>query len=95
MYPAVINHPSEADNIRRVARAHFGGVSDDDLPVTASEDFSFFIQNKPGSFFCLGTKRKEDETLHSNTYDSNDSALATGAMFWIRLVEDRLKVKLI
>jgi hypothetical protein len=43
MYPAVINHPAEADNIRRVARAHFGGVSDKELPVTASEDFSFFI----------------------------------------------------
>ena len=43
MYPAVINHPAEADNIRRVARAHFGGVSDEELPVTASEDFSFFI----------------------------------------------------
>lgn len=80
--------------MRRVAINYFGGVSDEDLPVTASEDFSYFLQEKPGAFFCLGTKRKEDETLHSSTYDFNDSCLATGALFWVKLVEDRLSVHL-
>lgn len=94
LYPAVINHPKEAGFVRRVAIKHFGGVTDEDLPVTASEDFSYFLENKPGAFFCLGTKRKEDETLHSSTYDFNDSCLATGALFWVRLVEDRLNVTL-
>lgn len=72
MYPPVINHPALAEHVKRVAKKHFGGVSDEELPVTASEDFSFFIQKTPGAFFCLGSKRKEDETLHSNTYDFND-----------------------
>lgn len=95
MYPSVINHTTEADHVRRVAINHFGGVSDEGLPVTASEDFSFFLQEKPGAFFVLGTWRKNDESLHSSTYDFNDKVLATGALFWIRLVEDRLNVKLI
>jgi hippurate hydrolase len=63
--------------------------------VTASEDFSFFLLEKPGAFFCLGTWRKDDESLHSSTYDFNDKVLATGALFWIRLVENRLNVKLL
>jgi len=95
MYPPVVNHAVEVENVRRVAKKHFGGVTDEDLPLTASEDFSFFLQEKPGAFFCLGTKRKEDETLHSSTYDFNDSVLATGALFWVHLVEDRLNIKII
>ena len=94
LYPATVNHAAQTEYVKRVADASFGGASDEDLPVTASEDFSYFLENKPGAFFCLGTKRKEDETLHSSTYDFNDSCLATGALFWVRLVEDRLNVSL-
>jgi len=81
--------------VRRVADKHFGGASEEDLPVTASEDFSYFLMEKPGAFFCLGTMRREDETLHTSTYDFNDRCLATGALFWVRLTEDRLKCNLI
>jgi hippurate hydrolase len=95
MYPPVINHATEAGHVRRVADAHFGGHSEEDLPVTASEDFAFFLHKTPGAFFCLGTKRKENETLHSSTYDFNDEMLASGAMFWVRLIEDRMNLKLL
>jgi hippurate hydrolase len=94
LYPATVNHKTEVAHIRRVADNGFGGASEEDLPVTASEDFSFFLNEKPGAFFCLGTKRKEDETLHSSTYDFNDTCTATGALFWIRLAEDRLQFKI-
>ena len=81
--------------IKRVANTHFGGISNEDLPVTAAEDFSYFLQEKPGAFFTLGTMRKENENLHSSTYDFNDKCLATGGLFWVRLTEDRFGVKLI
>ena len=95
LYPATVNHDAQTEFVRRVAERGFGGASDEDLPITASEDFSYFLLEKPGAFFCLGTKRKEDETLHSSTYDFNDSCLATGGLFWVRLVEDRLGVTLL
>ena len=94
-YPATINHDGPVDCIRRVAEKGFGGASEEDLPITASEDFSYFLLEKPGAFFCLGTKRKEDETLHSSTYDFNDTCLATGGLFWVKLAEDRLGVNLL
>ena len=91
LYPAVVNHAEPTETVKRVAENGFGSPSEEDLPLTAGEDFSYFLLEKPGAFFCLGTKRKEDETLHSNTYDFNDSVLSTGGLFWVRLVEDSFR----
>jgi len=95
MYPATVNHTLGYEVCKRVATRGFGGHSEEDLPMTPSEDFSYFLLEKPGAFWLLGTMRKEDETLHTSTYDFNDTCLATGGLFWIRIVEDRLGVKLI
>ena len=98
-YPAVINHPKETSHIKRLAIKWFGAqhFSEEDLPISASEDFSYFLQEKPGCFFALGTMKPgtEPRTLHSSDYDFNDDLVATGAYFWLRLVEDRLSVNLL
>ena len=59
LYPAVINHVTETGHIKRLATKWFGPehFSEEDLPISASEDFSFFLQQKPGCFFALGTKK--------------------------------------
>ena len=56
-YPSVINHETETQHIKRLAIKWFGPehFSEEDLPITASEDFSYFLQEKPGCFFVLGT----------------------------------------
>ena len=98
-YPAVINHEKETDHVKRLATKWFGPqhVSEDDLPITASEDFSYFLQERPGCFFALGTLKpgQTPKTLHTSDYNFNDDMLATGAYFWVRLIEDRLGVKLL
>ncbi len=68
----------------------------EDLPLSASEDFSFFLKEKPGCFFALGTLKPGNKiyTLHSSDYNFNDDMVATGGYFWVKLVEDRLDVKL-
>ncbi len=45
----------------------------------------------------LGTMKKGEEvkTLHTATYDYNDNLVASGGYFYVRLVEDRLGVKII
>ena len=98
-YPSVVNHPTEAEHVRRLALKWFGPqhVTDEDLPMTVSEDFSYFLLEKPGCFFMLGTLKEGDEpiTLHTNTYNFNDDMLASGGYFWVRIIEDRLNVKLL
>ena len=97
-YPATINHPTESEHIRRVATKWFGPehVTEEDLPLAASEDFAYFLHKKPGSFFMLGTQKPGDKPggLHTSDYNFNDDVLASGGYFWVRLIEDRLNVKI-
>ena len=59
MYPAVINPEKETENVIRLAKKWFGedNFSQDELPFSGSEDFSFFLKEKPGCFFFLGTMK--------------------------------------
>ena len=44
-YPPVINHKEAVDVVRRLCKAHIGEehLSEDDLPLSASEDYSYFL----------------------------------------------------
>ena len=99
LYPEVWNHHTETQHVKRLATKWFGPehVSEGDLPITASEDFSYFLQEKPGCFFALGTMKpgSKPRGLHTSDYDFNDDMVATGGYFWVRLVEDRLAVSLL
>ena len=59
-YPAVINHEKETNHIIRLAKTHFGEAhfSSDELPLSAGEDFSYFLQERPGCFYALGTMKE-------------------------------------
>jgi len=97
MYPAVVNHPEEARVAAAVMRAVAGANSvDENVPRSmASEDFSFFLQRKPGCYAFLGNGRlrttpagsdRQSYQLHSPLYDFNDEILLTGVTYWVELV---------
>lgn len=99
LYPAVINHPTETSHVVRLAETYLGKhlVMEEGLPLTASEDFSFFLEKKPGCFYMLGIMKPTEtvvKTLHTSTYDFNDDMIAYGGYFYVRIIEDRLKVKI-
>ena len=58
LYPPTVNHAKEADHIKRLAIQWFGEdhFSTDELPLTPSEDFSYFLEKRPGAFFMLGSE---------------------------------------
>ena len=60
-------------------------VKSDDLPIPASEDFSFFLEKKPGCFFFLGTGKFES-FLHTSNFDYNDDMIGYGAVIWAKWV---------
>ena len=97
-FPQVVNHSKETQHVKRLATKWFGPqhVSEDDLPLTASEDFAYYLQERPGCFFALGTWKpnQKKKTLHASDYDFNDDMVATGGYFWVRLIEDRLGVEI-
>ena len=54
-YPAVINHATETDHVRRSAARVVGtdGVIEM-APLMVGEDFAYYMQHVPGSFFFTG-----------------------------------------
>ncbi|MDZ7777568.1 MAG: hypothetical protein U5L09_19120 [Bacteroidales bacterium] len=58
-----------------------------DYRMTA-EDFAYFSQKVPSTFYRLGVRNEEKgiiSSLHSNTFDIDESSLitSTGTMSWI------------
>ena len=87
MYPVTVNHAREAAFAAEVARDISGTERVDEraLPRMGGEDFSFMLEERPGAFVFLGTGPGNE--LHHSAYRFNDNVLATGASFWVRLVE--------
>jgi hippurate hydrolase len=102
-YPPTINHVAETE----FARELLGEVVGPDNvlefePTMGAEDFSFFLQQKPGCYFLIGngdgTHREGGHgmgpcMLHNPSYDFNDDLIPLGATAWVRLAEKWLAAK--
>lgn len=86
-FPALINHRAETAFARDVALSSFEleRVEAGFRPRTASEDFAFMLQEKPGSYLFVGNG--DSAPLHSAHYDFNDAIIAPAARYWVRLIE--------
>ncbi len=86
-FPALVNHAEETEFARNVALQALGSaaVEADFRPRTASEDFAFLLQAKPGSYLFVGNG--DSAPLHSARYDFNDAIIAPAARYWVRLAE--------
>ncbi|CAM5379628.1 amidohydrolase [Mycolicibacterium aubagnense] len=89
-YSTLVNHERETTFARQVASRHFGEprLETDFRPITASEDFAFMLQERPGSYLFIGNGDSAD--LHSPRYDFNDDILIDAARYWVHLVQDYL-----
>ncbi|MCP4789909.1 MAG: amidohydrolase [Gammaproteobacteria bacterium] len=99
-YPATVNHVEQTQHAKRVAEQVVGAervVSF--VPTMGSEDFSFFLQAKPGCYLMIGNGDGEHRdsghglgpcALHNPSYDFNDGILTVAASLWVALVRDRL-----
>jgi hippurate hydrolase len=96
-YPPTVNHPGETDFVRAVLSDFVGsGNVHEFTPTMGAEDFSYFLQKKPGCYFLIGNgdggHRAADHgggpcMLHNPSYDFNDELIPVGATMWARLVE--------
>ena len=90
-YPVLVNTPGETEVAREVALALVGAdnVVLQTEPLTASEDFAFFLEKVPGCFINIGNGVGSVGgcMVHNAGYDFNDRILSTGATYWVKLVE--------
>jgi amidohydrolase len=99
-YPPTINHPAETEFARQVMKALVGEARVHEFdPTMGAEDFSFFLQEKPGAYFVIGNGDGHHREgghglgpcmLHNPSYDFNDALIPVGATLWVRLAEQWL-----
>jgi amidohydrolase len=89
-FPATVNHEAETE-LAAAAAARVAGdakVRRDIPPSMGSEDFSYMLEARPGSYIWMGNARTDGGCfLHNPNYDFNDEALGWGASYWATLVE--------
>ncbi|POR46900.1 hippurate hydrolase [Paraburkholderia eburnea] len=89
-YPVLVNHEAQTALAREVALNWLGedGLVPNMRPVTASEDFAFLLEKKPGCYLFIGNGDGEGGCMvHNPRYDFNDACLPVAATYWVKLVE--------
>ena len=99
-YPPTINHVKETEFARRVLGTVVGADNVVEFePTMGAEDFSFFLQAKPGCYFMIGNGDGAHREgghglgpcmLHNPSYDFNDELIPLGATAWVRMAEEWL-----
>jgi hippurate hydrolase len=89
-YDATVNDRSEAARFREILQAELGDDAlDVDLPtpIMASEDFSYYLKERPGAFALIGADdgNGHDHPCHSPYYDFNDRLIDTVGRIYARI----------
>ena len=96
-YPPTINHPAETEFARGVMAELVGPQNVQEFePTMGAEDFSYFLQAKPGCYFLIGNGDGSHRIgghgmgpcmLHNPSYDFNDELIPLGATLWVNMAE--------
>jgi len=96
-YPPTVNHGAETAFARRLLGEVVGTENVLEFePTMGAEDFSYFLQGKPGCYFLIGNGDGSHREgghgmgpcmLHNPSYDFNDDLIPLGATVWVRLAE--------
>jgi amidohydrolase len=92
-YPYLQNNPELTRRIRAAAEAYLGAENVVDLDITlGAEDFAYYSQVIPASFYRLGTANKAKgitSFVHTPTFDIDEDALklGPGLMAWLAIQE--------
>jgi amidohydrolase len=96
-YPPTVNHRRETGFARALLAELVGADNVRDFePTMGAEDFSYFLQEKPGCYFVIGNGEGAHRSaghgegpcmLHNPSYDFNDELIPLGGSMWVRLAE--------
>ena len=93
-YPPVINNEECAAKLLSAATKVVGDGAGSPYLSMGGEDFSYFVNEKPGCFFFIGSAPKDRELLstphHCSHFDIDEEALLVGTNTFIQLIEDLL-----
>ncbi len=88
-YPPVVNHPNEAQFVLECAK-EVPEVTRTEMvtPSMTGEDFSYYLQNKPGAFFFTGAQVLDKFVPHHHPlFDFDERAMLVAAKTFFHLIE--------
>ncbi|MDW0110784.1 M20 metallopeptidase family protein [Sporosarcina aquimarina] len=79
-YPAVVNHEKETAYLRDVAQ-EVPGVKAviETIPQMGGEDFAYYLENVPGTFFFTGAQPENAFPHHHPKFDFDETSMLTAA----------------
>ena len=91
IFAPLVNDPVATAEIADAAAELVGedNVDRDKPPASASEDFSFMLEQIPGAYINLGNG-EQSAPVHNSSYNFNDEAIPYGSALWARLIERKL-----
>ena len=90
-YPALVNHPAQVDFLLDVVKDTLGEDRPVDFdPIMGGEDFAYYLQKVPGSFFFFGSGDGNEYPHHHPKFDIDEKALPEAALLLTRLALDYL-----
>ena len=91
-YPPTVNHSSQVEKVLEAARSIVASGAKNPYLSMGGEDFSYYLQNKPGCFFFVGSAPNENEILstphHCSHFNIDERALLIGASVYVNLIEN-------
>jgi hippurate hydrolase len=91
--PPTINHKAQAEFVREAAAETFGSdLVISDFPSSASEDFAYYLLEKPGAFIFVYSG--QPKVLHSTDYNFSDELIPCIGRLYISILSKRFGVKL-
>lgn len=88
-YPPLINHPALTEFFKQKAVELLGSKNVVELPIRmTADDFAYYIQKLPGTYYRLGTGNKKKgihHNVHTPYFDIDEHALyyGTAVMSWL------------
>ena len=93
-YPALVNDPQMS---HLVASACGKGIGKENVefirPSMGGEDFAYYLEKVPGSFFRLGCRNEKKGMIHpfhNNRFDLDEDVLPFGVEMFVRIIDEYL-----
>jgi len=90
-YPVLINDPEMS---KLVASACARGIGKENVvvikPSMGGEDFAYYLEKRPGSFFNLGSRNEEKgivQPYHNSLFDIDEDVLPFGVEMFVRIID--------
>ncbi len=97
-YPALVNNPEMSHLVAAACGRGIGRENVEFLkPSMGGEDFAYYLQEVPGSFFRLGCRNEAKgivHPFHSSRFEMDEDALPFGVEMFARVIDEYLGMKL-